>query len=252
MRTDILDLHEFYEGPLGAEARGFIAARLEEAWRDHDRLRVAGFGHAEPFLSLFAKAERVVAIAPGEQGVVRWPPGAPNAALLAGAHQWPLPDASIDRLLVVHGLEEADDPQRLLRECWRVMTSEGRLIIVVAHRRGLWSMIDTTPFAHGRPYLKRQLEQLLQQSMFRPTAWSSALYFPPIGARFLLRAARAWERAGARLWSGLGGVILVEAAKDMAQPVGVGVRSRRRVGGPVAARPSIIGARAAEQKDKGE
>lgn len=249
MRTDILDLHDFYETPLGRTARGFLAARIEEAWRDHERLRVAGFGHAEPFLGFFEKAERVLAIAPGEQGVVRWPAGAANRALLAG-EQWPLPDASIDRLLLVHGLEEADDPRRLMRECWRVLTSEGRLIIVVAHRRGLWSMIDTTPFAHGRPYLKRQLEKLLQQSMFRPVAWSSALYFPPLGARFLLRSARAWERAGARLWPALGGALLVEAAKDMAQPVAVGALARRaRAGGPVAARPAILGARNSEWKE---
>lgn len=249
MRTDILDIHDFYETALGRAARGFLAGRIEEAWRDHARLRVAGFGHAEPYLGFFDKAERVMAIAPGEQGVVRWPPGAPNRALLAG-EAWPLPDASIDRLLVVHGLEEADDPRRLLRECWRVLTSDGRLIIVVAHRRGLWSMIDTTPFAHGRPYLKRQLEKLLQQSMFRPLAWSSALYFPPIGARFLLRAARAWERAGARLWPALSGVILVEAAKDMAQPVAVGAVKRVRVGGPAAARPAVLGARISERKER--
>ncbi len=247
MRTDILDLHDFYETPLGRTARGFVAARVEEAWRDHERLRIAGFGHAEPYLALFDAAERTLALAPGEQGVVRWPPGGANRALLAG-ETWPLPDASIDRLLVVHGLEEADDPRRLLRECWRVLTSEGRLIIVVAHRRGLWSMIDTTPFAHGRPYLRRQLEKLLQQSMFRPLAWSSALYFPPFGARFLLRAARAWERAGARLWPALSGVLLVEAAKDMAQPVAVGATRRVRAGGPVAARPAILGARVSERK----
>jgi SAM-dependent methyltransferase len=248
MRTDILDLHDFYESPLGRTARGFVAARLEEAWRDHDRLRIAGFAHAEPYLGLFGKAERILAIAPGEQGVVRWPAGEANKALLA-SDQWPLADASIDRLLLVHGLEEADDPRRLMRECWRVLTSDGRLIIVVAHRRGLWSMIDTTPFAHGRPYLKRQLERLLQQSMFRPLAWSSALYFPPLKMRFLLRAARAWERAGARLWPGLGGVILVEAAKDMAQPVGLGAVARVRAGGPVAARPAVLGARSSTQRE---
>ena len=248
MRTDILDLHDFYETALGRTARGFVAARIEEAWRDHARLRLAGFGHAEPYLGFFDMAERVAAIAPGEQGVVRWPAGGPNRALLAG-DQWPLPDASIDRLLVVHGLEEADDPRRLMREFWRVLASDGRLIIVAAHRRGIWSMIDTTPFAHGRPYLRRQLERLLQQSMFRPLAWSSALYFPPIGARFLLRAARAWERVGARIWPALGGVILVEAAKDMAQPVAAAGARRARIGGPVAARPAIIGARTSERKE---
>lgn len=240
MRTDILDLHEFYATPLGATARGFVAARLEEAWRDHERLRIAGFGHAEPYLSGFSQAERAIAIAPAAQGVIHWPTGDRNAAALAGEHQWPLPDASIDRVLVVHGLEESADPRRLMREIWRVLASDGRVILVVAHRRGLWSMVDTTPFAAGRPYLKRQLERLLQQSMFRPVAWSGALYFPPIGARFLLRAARAWERAGAQGWSGLSGVILVEAAKDMAQPIARPLTAR--AGAPAVARPAMRGA----------
>ncbi|MCB2112062.1 MAG: methyltransferase domain-containing protein [Parvularculaceae bacterium] len=239
MRTDILDLHDFYASPLGGAARGFIAARIGEAWRDHARLRVAGFGHAEPYLDLFGGAERVIAIAPGAQGVIHWPAAAKNAAALAGEWAWPLPDASIDRLLVVHGLEESDDPKRLMREIWRVLTSDGRVIIVVAHRRGLWSMIDTTPFAHGRPYLKGQLERLLARSMFRPTAWSAALYFPPLGARFLLRAANAWERAGARLWSGLSGVLMVEAAKDMAQPVARAAPGLVRADRPAVARPAL-------------
>ena len=239
MRTDILDLHDFYQSPLGVAARGFVAGRIEEAWRDHARLRIAGFGHAEPYLGLFSAAERTIAIAPGAQGVIHWPTGAQNAATLAGEHEWPLPDASIDRLLVVHGLEESDDPKRLMREIWRVLTSDGRVIFVVAHRRGLWSMIDTTPFAHGRPYLKGQLERLLQRSMFRPTAWSGALYFPPAGARFLLRAANAWERAGGRLWSGLSGVLMVEAAKDMAQPIARAAPALARADRPAPARPAM-------------
>lgn len=239
MRTDILDLHDFYGSPLGKIARGFVAARIEEAWRDHARLRIAGFGHCEPYLTLFPEAERVIAIAPGAQGVIHWPAGAKNAATLAGEHAWPFPDASIDRMLVVHGLEESDDPKRLLREIWRVLTSDGRVILVVAHRRGLWSMIDSTPFAAGRPYLKRQLERLLQQSMFRPLAWSGALYFPPFGARFLLRAARAWERAGAQLWAGLGGVLMVEAAKDLAQPVARAAPAKARLERPAVARPAM-------------
>lgn len=242
MRTDILDLHDFYASPLGDTARGFVTSRIEEAWRDHARLRIAGFGHAEPYLTIFPNAERVIAIAPGAQGVIHWPQGAKNAAALAGEWQWPIPDASIDRLLIVHGLEESDDATRLMREIWRVLTTDGRVIIVAAHRRGLWSMIDTTPFAHGRPYLKPQLERLLQRSMFRPVAWSAALYFPPLKARFLLRAANAWERAGARLWPGLSGVLLVEAAKDMAQPVAVAARVKARAGAAVVARPGVAGA----------
>ena len=84
MRTDILDLHDFYLSPLGVQAKGFVSARIEEAWREHARLRIAGFGHAEPYLSLFPNAERTLAIAPGAQGVIHWPADGKNAATLAG------------------------------------------------------------------------------------------------------------------------------------------------------------------------
>lgn len=238
MRTDILDLHAFYESPLGRTARGFLAGHLAERWGDAARLRLAGFGHAGPFLEAFGQAERVIALAPGGQGAMHWPQGALNRAGLVEETHWPLPDASIDRLLIVHGLEEAGDPRRLMREAWRVLTNDGRLIIIVAHRRGLWSMVETTPFAHGRPYLRRQLFSLLADSLFRPIEWSGALYFPPIDSRALLRSASAWERAGARLWPVLGGVLMIEAAKELLAPVGRVQRAGARLMKPQYARPA--------------
>lgn len=238
MRKDILDIHDFYERPLGQAAHGFIAANLAVAWGDAARLRVAGFGYATPYLEAFAAAERTLALAPDAQGVMAWPQGAMNRAGLVEENCWPLPDLSIDRLLIVHGLEEASDPRRLMREAWRVLAPEGRLIVIVAHRRGLWSVIDTTPFAAGRPYLRRQLNELLQGAMFRALNWQGALYFPPFGARFLLRAASAWEGAGAKLWPGLGGVLMVEAVKELLAPVGQVQRARVRALRPSVARPA--------------
>ena len=239
MRTDILDLNGFYKTPLGRKARGFISAKLAEAWRDHARTSILGFGHAEPFLSLFPDAERRLAFAPASQGALPWPPREKNAVALVADYHWPLPNASIDRVLMVHGLEEAGDPARLLREAWRVLADDGRLILVIPHRRGLWSSVDTTPFAHGRPYLKRQMERLLEDTLFTPEAWAGALHFPPLEARFLLRAADAWERAASRLAPGFGGVLMVEATKDLAAPVARAVRAPQRLRTPVTARPAI-------------
>ncbi|MEM8770424.1 MAG: methyltransferase domain-containing protein [Pseudomonadota bacterium] len=238
MRTDILDFHEFYRSPLGTAAAGFIGAQLTEAWGDGDRLRIGGFGFANPYLTLFDKAERRLTLAPGAQGVIRWPTGEANGAALVGERSWPLPDAALDRLLIVHGLEESPDPRRLMREAWRVLSDDGRLIIAAAHRRGPWSIIDSTPFAAGRPYLKRQLGRLVGEAMFRVTAWSAALYFPPVRTSLLLRSARAWERAGARVWPGFSGVLMVEAVKDMAVPAGLVRSARERSGRPAIASPS--------------
>lgn len=241
MRTDILDLYDFYRTPIGELARGFVGSLIEQAWGDCARLRIAGFGHAEPFLEAFNSAERLVAAAPAAQGVAPWPQGASNRATLCEEGRWPFADASLDRILVAHGLEESENPQRLMREIWRVLAPDGRVVIIAAHRRGLWSMIDTTPFAHGRPFLKRQLERLLADATFRPVYWASALYFPPVSWRPMLRAARAWERAGAELWPAFGGVLLVEAEKDMLSPIGLAAPARARLGAPAVARPALAG-----------
>ncbi|MEL7490209.1 MAG: methyltransferase domain-containing protein [Pseudomonadota bacterium] len=238
MRTDILDLHRFYESPLGRKAAGFIAARLREAWGEAQHMRIGGFGFASPYLEAFPQAERRLSFAPGGQGVIRWAQsgaaGAPNSASLIPETRWPLPDASLDRIIVAHGLEETGDPRRLMREIWRVLSPEGRVIIVASHRRGVWSTLDVSPFAAGRPFSKRQLTRLLEEATFGDIRSSGALYFPPVNSRFLLRAAASWERAGARIWPGLCGVLLADASKSLAAPVGKvvtdGVRIQRRAG----------------------
>ncbi len=241
MRTDILEFHDFYRSSLGEAACDFISVRLTEAWGDGDGLAIAGFGYANPYLELFSGAARRFAFSPAGQGVVRWP-AQKNCAGLVDEVCWPLADASLDRLLIVHGLEQSPDPQRLMREAWRVLADDGRMIIVVSHRRGIWSMADATPFGAGRPYLKRQLKMLIEGAMFREEKWSAALYFPPINIRVLLRAARAWERAGARVWPGLGGVLMVEVSKDMLAPTGFvrSARGRRLRPAIVAPHPAAI------------
>jgi hypothetical protein len=55
---------------------------------------------------------------------------------------------------------KSDDSVALLREVWRVLAPNGRLLAVVPNRRGLWARIDTTPFGHGRPFSRGQVTHL--------------------------------------------------------------------------------------------
>ena len=86
---------------------------------------------------------------------------------------------------------------------------------MVPNRRGLWARMDTTPFGHGRPYSRSQINQLLRETWFTPTGWSEALYVPPIARGWFLRSAVAWERTGATLSAPFAGVHLVEATKQV-------------------------------------
>lgn len=217
MRTDILDIERFYESPLGATAAGFIRGRIGEAWEVTRGMRIAGFGYTAPYMQLFPQAERTLCLMPEGMGYVSHMHA--HRGCLTADLCWPLPDASMDRILIVHGLEEAAAPRRLMREVWRVLADDGKLIIVATHRRGPWAMVESTPFSAGRPWSRTQLSGLLKSAMFTPVAWTSALYFPPLDYSFMIRASGAWERAGEMLWSALAGVTLVEAEKQLAVPI---------------------------------
>ncbi|MEM8988231.1 MAG: methyltransferase domain-containing protein [Pseudomonadota bacterium] len=227
MRTDVVDIKAFYDSPLGRTARGFIRARLTDLWGHAAGLRIAGYGYAEPYVSPFADgAERILALHPASQGVAA---GAAAPSALVEEAAWPLADAAIDRIVIAHGLEEAESPHRVLREAWRALTDDGRLVLILANRRSLWALSESTPFGAGRPFSTGQITRLLKQAMFGMEAWSGALYMPPVGAQMVLRAAPAWERAGGRLWPGLGGVLLIEATKQLYVPSG---RVKKRVRAP--------------------
>ena len=233
MRTAASELIGFYDGPLGGLAAAFVGDKLSEAWGDAHGLCVAGFGYSSPYLGRFNQATKRVALMPEGLGVMR-DEGVPMARV--GDALWPLPNESLDRLLIVHGLEEAPNPRRLLREAWRVLADDGLMIVVCTNRRGLWALAERTPFGAGRPYSRTQLDALLRGAMFTPTAYAQALHFPPTGHEALIRLAGAWERLGDALTAlpvllpSLAGVNLIEARKGLAAPVS---GSKAEVFGPV-------------------
>ena len=103
-----------------------------------------------PIFALFENTERVVALIPAQQGALKWPAEEGNIVSLVLEEGLPLPDVSVDRVLMIHSLEYSDQARKLLREVWRVMTEGGRVLIVVPNRRGIWARIDHTPFGHGQ------------------------------------------------------------------------------------------------------
>ncbi len=243
MFTDVIDLDEFYRSPLGHVARRTIRRRIRALWPDVHGLVVMGLGHATPYLMPFRQeAERVFAIAPAAQGVIPWPPGGPGKVALAYESELPLPDLSIDRLLMVHAVESSEQLRAMMREAWRVLKGNGRMLLVVPNRAGIWSRSERTPFGHGHPYSNGQIRRLLRDSMFTPGETTRALYLPPINRRLVLKSAPALERLGGSLFQTVAGVLLVEATKQVyAATPGKAVARRRFVVLPGGATPATGG-----------
>ena len=230
MRFDIDRLQAFYNSSLGVMAREMVARRVGALWPELNGLDVLGFGHADSLLDRYRlKARRVVSASPDAQGAIRWPVDEKSLATLVEDERLPFPDALFDRIVVLHGLEEAESPQRLLREFWRIAAPEARILIIVAHRRGLWARAESTPYGHGRPYTRSQLNRLLEEAMFLPTASARALYAPPIDWGLITSAGDAWENIGRFGWSGFGGVLMIEATKRLYIEPGKPARVRKVV-----------------------
>ena len=138
---------------------------------------------------------------PAQQGVTRWPREGRNLTTLVDEMDLPLPDRSVDRVLLVHAIECTEQVRPMLREIWRVMADGGRLIVVAPTRAGLWSQIDRSPFYQGHPYSPGQLATLLRANMFAPLQQTRALFMPPTRSRLMMRMAPAVERFGQR-WLG--------------------------------------------------
>ena len=238
MRQDVVDLHRFYASSIGQAARRLIRRRLRVMWSDVRGMRVLGFGYATPYLRPFiGEAERVMAFMPAQQGCVHWPAGEDNRVALTEETMLPLPDSSVDRILVVHLVEHTDSMRRLMRECWRVLTPNGRIVVVTPNRSSLWSWSEKTPFGYGHPHSVSQLQNLLRENMFLPIQHSRALFMPPTNMRLLLRWSQVFENIGSRLFKAFAGVSIVEAGKQLYASSGTPQRKRRLVHIPVTVPP---------------
>src|SRR5215218_3555544 len=110
MSIDVVDLRDFYGQRLGTVARHFIGNSIRKRWTDLREQRVRGVGYATPYLGLFREeAERCLAFMPAAQGVVKWPAAKPALSALVDELELPLPDAAVDRVLLVHALEMSQD-----------------------------------------------------------------------------------------------------------------------------------------------
>ena len=231
MSLDVVDLREFYGRPLGSAVRRLLTRRIRARWRNVQGARLMGLGFAVPYIGMFrGEAASLGALMPATLGALVWPTADKVQSVLVEEAMLPLADASLDRLLAVHCLEATERSGPLLREIWRVLKPEGRLLLLVPNRRGVWARLDFTPFGHGRPYSRAQLERLLNEALFTPLEWTGALYMPPINRQWLLRGSTVFERVGARLWPGFAGVMIVEARKELMGAIPAAARPVRRPG----------------------
>jgi len=206
---NVLDIAEFYSGALGKSTRDLIAARLApEVLPQPDQLLV-GLGYPLPYLSADA---RTVAFMMARSGVLRWPQVGKVRSALVDELDLPLGDNMVDVALLVHALEFAESAEDMLAEVWRVLSPQGKLLLVVPNRSGLWATSDASPFGRGQPFSRAQIGALLRQAQFSISRIEHALALPPWGGIGLAKEVEFASRLGLGRFSG---VIVIEAQKQV-------------------------------------
>lgn len=217
-------LRDFYKTFGGRIVHNLIEEKIRVLWPDMHGLRVLGGGYAPPYLAPLAnESERTVCVMFKGQGVHHWPDNASNTACLCDETDLPFETNSVDRILLIHSLEFTGFLKPAFEELWRILKSNGRIMVVVPNRIGLWSRADKTPFGRGTPYTSGQVEDFLRENLFIPERTERALFVPPFQSTTLLRSAALWEKIGRKICPAMGGLVFVEASKQIY--AGKGVKS---------------------------
>ncbi len=224
MLEDVQTVADFYATGRGRVVARLLRRHLSTLWPDLTGQTLLGLGYTAPFLGLWR--HQAAACIDGVTAAST----VPVAGCLLHDELLPFPAACLDRVLMVHALETAADGQATLRAALRALRDDGRLLIVVPNRNGLWAHSESTPFAEGAPCSTGRIERMLARALFRVERMEGALYCPPADLRPLLRFGRPLEAAGRYVSPRLAGVLVVEAVKDIhaaipASPVRAPIRA---------------------------
>lgn len=217
MYNSVDELQQFYDSDIGRIVQSILARRISKLWPDLHGYRVLGCGYATPYLDPYLKnTERVLAMMPSRQGGHLWPDHSKNCVLVCDESSMPIENVSIDRLLMVHYLECRDHLRDSLREAWRVLKPNGRILIIVPNRMGFWARSDWSPFGRGHPFTMSQASFYLRDNLFVPEYCESALFVPPLpDSAVVMKSANLIERIGHKIFPFVAGVHIIECSKKV-------------------------------------
>ncbi len=150
----------------------------------------------------------------------------PNAPMLAPGLRgdlaaWPIASDCAAVVILLHILEQVDDPAPLLAEAERVLMPSGRLLIAGFNP---WSLCGLRGLAerfgsqsrHWWPQHLRSVSELRQQLSRLPMQVeevTTAFFRPPVARHWVLNRTGVMERLGPRLLPRAGGVYCLAASK---------------------------------------
>lgn len=219
-RPDAMQLRQFYSSLLGRLVRLQLTRAVREHWPEQRGDLMMGLGYASPVLRPYLRDEPpesfcIVPTMPAAQGGIYWPTHRENRTVLSHDAVLPFADNVINRVVLLHELENVESPHHFLKELWRVMTPGGRMLVIVPNRRTIWSGSPNTPFSYGRPYSVSQLRETLCEDSFTHVQTSTTVFMWPTTMRTVMRLSSLFYTVGRMLFPMMGGLIVMEVEKQI-------------------------------------
>ncbi|WP_336293822.1 class I SAM-dependent methyltransferase [Bartonella sp. CB169] len=230
VELDIVTLKDFYVSSLGLRVQETLCDQLNLWWPNLADKRVMGLGYAPPYLSaLCTRAQQCFAFMPAAQGASPWPCAKKVATALVFEEDLPLPDASVDCVLLIHALEYTENAYETLNEIWRVLVPNGSLIVIVPNRPGFWARNSCTPFGYGEPYSRQQIARLFEKTNFISGSMQEIVHYMPSSGYVSRLFSFFYEPLARYLLPYFGGLLMCQAQKRVYQGLLVQRRQSRRI-----------------------
>ena len=144
-----------------------------------------------------------------------------NAAVCCEFDQLPLPNESMDVVVLQHVTNQHKDPVGILREAERVLVPGGRLLLLAANPfslLGLKMLLPGKRSPFGRYRSASQLKEWLRAMDIQLLSRRCVLFEPPVNRHWLLNACWRFSLWCSRVGLPFGGVYCLSAIKS-ARPV---------------------------------
>jgi ubiquinone/menaquinone biosynthesis C-methylase UbiE len=132
-------------------------------------------------------------------------------------HELPLLADSIDFVVVYHALDFAVQTKMILKELWRILAPEGKLIIIGYNPKALFGLPEPIQerfnTAQNQPI--HAISSLVKQQGFTQENYKTFYFQPPIKNKKLLNKLSVFEMIGKFCWPYWGMVYLLIANKPL-------------------------------------
>ena len=134
------------------------------------------------------------------------------AHIQASPSMLPIASDSVDLVILMHHLSNTSEPHAILREVFRILIPEGKLVIIDFNPKSLWglrhffqSWLEHVPFK-GHFYTARRIDDWMRLLGFDQNRLYRVGYLPPIQKPSLIRHL-SWLEKGMRNWLPLFGAL---------------------------------------------